>query len=140
MEKDKRLLCLGERIRDIRIAKGLSQYQLAHSIGKDQPSINRVERGHINPSYIYLLELCSGLGIHTFELHMPELMEELKKKQDAAINLEMQNQAKLNVLIEMQSRIIAHLEGESQQSIADHYDNRYKSNLKAVQTSTLNNL
>ena len=48
--------------------KGISQVELANRIGKDQPSLNRVEKGNINPSYIYLVEICEGIGIEMSEL------------------------------------------------------------------------
>ena len=59
---------LGERIRDIRKNKGITQVQLAHSIGKDQQSIQRLEAGNINPSYYYLCEIAGGLNIPVEEL------------------------------------------------------------------------
>jgi transcriptional regulator with XRE-family HTH domain len=63
MEKEAFLKILGERIREIRIQKSMSQKQLAHSIGKDQQSIQRLEAGNINPSAYYLHQICSGLGV-----------------------------------------------------------------------------
>jgi len=65
---DERLLKLGSRIKQIRESKGLSQTELAYKIDKDQPSINRVERGKINPSYLYLLDLANGLEVQLQEL------------------------------------------------------------------------
>jgi putative transcriptional regulator len=54
---------LGERIREIRKDKGITQVQLAHSINKDQQSIQRLEAGNINPSYYYLHEIAEGLNV-----------------------------------------------------------------------------
>lgn len=68
MEKDSALIELGLAVKRIREQKGLSQTQLAYKIDKDQPSINRLEKGKINPSYIYLLEICDGLEIDIKEL------------------------------------------------------------------------
>jgi putative transcriptional regulator len=56
MEKEILLKNLGARIRKIRNKKGISQKQLAHSIGKDQQSVQRLEAGNINPTYYYLYE------------------------------------------------------------------------------------
>jgi len=67
-KKEKLLKDLGEKIKIIRIKKGLSQSELANVIGKDQPSINRLERGNINPSYYYLFEIAEGLGVKVYEL------------------------------------------------------------------------
>lgn len=62
---------LGERIREIRKEKGITQVQLAHSIGKDQQSIQRLEAGNINPSYYYLYEIANGLNITLEQLTKP---------------------------------------------------------------------
>jgi len=66
--KNLKLKQLGEKVARAREAIGLSQTELANIIGKDQPSINRLERGKINPSYIYLLEVCEGLKLKLSEL------------------------------------------------------------------------
>ena len=63
MEKEVILKNLGERIREIREKKGITQKELAHSIDKDQQSIQRLEMGKINPSIYYLYEVANGLQI-----------------------------------------------------------------------------
>lgn len=63
MNKETLLRNLGKRIREMRNKKGISQKELAHSIGKDQQSIQRLEAGNINPSYYYLYEISKGLEI-----------------------------------------------------------------------------
>lgn len=68
MEKKDLLFNLGNKVRLARISKGITQTELANIIGKDQPSINRLEKGRINPSYIYLTEICEGLNISISEL------------------------------------------------------------------------
>jgi len=57
MDKSPELIRLGMRIRDLRIAKGLSQAKLGMKILKDQQSIHKVETGEFNPIYLYLLEM-----------------------------------------------------------------------------------
>lgn len=59
---------LGERLRRLRNEKDLTLQQVAHVIGKDKQSISRVELGQTNPTYIYLTEICEGLGITMAEL------------------------------------------------------------------------
>ncbi len=63
MEKEVLLKQLGERIRTIRKEKGITQVQLAHSIGKDQQVIHRLEIGDFNPTYFFLYEIAKGLDI-----------------------------------------------------------------------------
>lgn len=72
MKKEIFLKNLGERIRDLRIEKGISQAQLARSIGKRQQSIQRLESGKFNPTVKYLLAVAKGM-----ELSMKKLLETL---------------------------------------------------------------
>ncbi|HLO71669.1 MAG TPA: helix-turn-helix transcriptional regulator [Flavipsychrobacter sp.] len=66
--QEKRLKKLDERIKEIRTEKGMTLKDLAHTIGKDPQSISRVELGKSNPTFIYLTEICEGLGIEVSEL------------------------------------------------------------------------
>ncbi|MFN4248441.1 MAG: helix-turn-helix domain-containing protein [Flavipsychrobacter sp.] len=59
---------LAARIKEVRESKGLTLQEVAHAIGKDRQSIHRLEKGEFNPSYIYLSEVCKGLGIELSEL------------------------------------------------------------------------
>ena len=68
MDKRHELIELGLKIRAIRISKGFTQMELAYRIGKDHPSINRLEKGKINPNYIFLLEICEGLEVKIEEI------------------------------------------------------------------------
>lgn len=59
---------LGNTIRTIRTNKGMNQTEFANSIGKDQPSVNRLENGKINPGYLYLRQIAKGLNVEVGEL------------------------------------------------------------------------
>ncbi len=63
MDKKEILITLGLRVKEIRLLKGLTQTELAYKIGKDHPSINKLENGKVNPSYIFLLEVAEGLEV-----------------------------------------------------------------------------
>ncbi len=63
MEKEAELIKLGKHIRNVRKEKGMTQVQLAHALGKDQQSIQRLEAGNINPTVFYLVEIAEGLGL-----------------------------------------------------------------------------
>ncbi|MFA6152874.1 MAG: helix-turn-helix transcriptional regulator [Chitinophagaceae bacterium] len=67
-EQKEDLIKLGERVRTVRQNKGLSLQDVADKIGKDRQSIQRLEKGGFNPSYIYLLEICKGLEVEIKEL------------------------------------------------------------------------
>lgn len=68
MDKEELLKILGDNIREIRKRKGMSQKDLAHSINKDQQSVQRLESGNINPTYYYLSEIATGLEVELKEL------------------------------------------------------------------------
>ncbi|UII27619.1 helix-turn-helix domain-containing protein [Fulvivirga maritima] len=59
---------LGERIAYLRTTKGLNQTELAHYCNKDRQSINRLEKGKVNPSIYYLLQISNALEINMSEL------------------------------------------------------------------------
>lgn len=63
MEKQEVLSNLGSKVRAIRIEKGYSQVELANKIGKDHPSINKLENGKVNPSFYFLFEVARGLEV-----------------------------------------------------------------------------
>jgi len=68
LEHRDKIVKLGEKIKSIRISQGLTQIDLAYKIGKDQPSINRLEKGKINPSFLYLTVIAEGLEVTISEL------------------------------------------------------------------------
>jgi transcriptional regulator with XRE-family HTH domain len=68
MDKETALKLLSGNIRELRRAKGLTQTELAHSVGKDQQSIQRLESGSFNPTYYFLTEIADGLGVSVEEL------------------------------------------------------------------------
>lgn len=67
-EEKEKLKQLGEKIRSLRLAKGYNQTEFANLIGKDQPSINRLENGNVNPGYMYLLQIAKGLDVNVSDL------------------------------------------------------------------------
>lgn len=67
-EQKLKLKALGLKVKSIRKDKKLTLQELAYSIGKDHQSIYRLEIGGINPSYLYLLDICKGLEIDISEL------------------------------------------------------------------------
>ena len=68
MEEEKILKQLGKRFRKARLEAGLTQAELAARIDKDQQSIQRFEKGRINPTYLYLLDVCKGLDLAISDL------------------------------------------------------------------------
>lgn len=68
MNKDVFLKKLGKNIAQLREKSGISQTELALCCDKDRQSLNRLEKGRINPSIYYLLEICIELKVPLKEL------------------------------------------------------------------------
>jgi transcriptional regulator with XRE-family HTH domain len=70
MEKKKKafLKKLAARIVHLREKQGVSQAELAEKCDKDKQSINRLEKGNVNPSVFYLQEIADALGVGLNEL------------------------------------------------------------------------
>ena len=62
------LLELGQQIRQLRAAKGLSQEAFANSCGLDRTYIGGIERGERNLSLKNLLRISNALGVTPSEL------------------------------------------------------------------------
>lgn len=60
---EKKLIELGNRIKNFRKELGLSQEELAFRCGFDRTYISMLERGKRNPSYLNILKLSKGLNI-----------------------------------------------------------------------------
>ena len=58
----------GQRVRDIRVKKGLSQEGLAEMCELDRSYIGGVERGERNVSLINIKKIADALGVQTREL------------------------------------------------------------------------
>ncbi len=59
---------LGKNIARLREKAGLSQTELALRCDKDRQSLNRLEKGRINPSAYYLSQLAEELQVPTKDL------------------------------------------------------------------------
>ena len=57
------LISLGYTVSNLRLAKGLSQENLAETTGLDRSYISRIERGAANPTFITLNKIAEGLGL-----------------------------------------------------------------------------
>jgi putative transcriptional regulator len=63
MNKKQFLIVLGKYVVKLRQQKGWTQSELARNCDKDRQSIERLEKGKINPSAYYLYQIAQGLGI-----------------------------------------------------------------------------
>jgi len=68
MEKSPYSVALGNRIKEIRTAKGITQAEFSARINKDFTSISKLESGKFNPTLSYLIEIAKGLEIDLVQL------------------------------------------------------------------------
>jgi putative transcriptional regulator len=70
MDKKKQafLKKLGGRIVYLRESKSINQTQLAEYCDKDKQNINRLEKGNVNPSVYYLLQIAAALNVSLSDL------------------------------------------------------------------------
>lgn len=62
---------LGAHIRALREAKGISQTELAHHCGFEQPNLSRIESGSSSPSVSSLLKISEALNVDIIDLIIP---------------------------------------------------------------------
>ncbi|PZP85806.1 MAG: XRE family transcriptional regulator [Azospirillum brasilense] len=58
----------GNNIRELRLAKGWSQDELAHRAHTDRPYLSLIENGKKNITLLMLQELASALGVRPADL------------------------------------------------------------------------
>jgi DNA-binding XRE family transcriptional regulator len=58
----------GKHLRELRVARDLSQYALADLCGSHKPFISELERGVKVPSLTMILRLAEALDCHVYEL------------------------------------------------------------------------
>ena len=68
MEQDSHLKQLGERAKELRLSKGMTQLELADKFGSAESTISRLEKGKYNPTYFWLIKFCKALEIDMKEL------------------------------------------------------------------------
>lgn len=67
MEQDS-LKLLGERAKELRLSKGLTQLEVADRFGSAESTISRLEKGKYNPTYLWLSKFCKALDVEMKEL------------------------------------------------------------------------
>lgn len=62
------LVALGEAIRALRKARGISQEELAHRSQVDRAYMSSIERGTQNPGIMTIIRIAEGMGTSTAEI------------------------------------------------------------------------
>lgn len=79
------LLVLGRAVRELRARRGLSQEALGFVSGLHRNHVGEIERGEINPGFLRLVRVASGLTVPLSELILlyearrPELREQQRR-------------------------------------------------------------
>ncbi len=60
----------GERVRELRVARGLSQEQLASKSGMHRTYLGSIERGERNPSLKNIAAIAKALGVTLSQLFL----------------------------------------------------------------------
>jgi len=68
MTTDERIVAFGQRVRELRKAKGISQEKLAELAGIDRSYMGNIERGEKNVTLKKVYEICDALDIEVQEL------------------------------------------------------------------------
>lgn len=71
MHKNRILLYLGRRIRQLRVEQKLTQEDFAHKAGLDRAYYGGVERGERNVSAVNLVRIAKALNVEVGELFLP---------------------------------------------------------------------
>ena len=58
---------LGLKLKELRLARGVTQRELANRLGSQQPAIARLERGNVKPDVLTLERIANALG-YRFEM------------------------------------------------------------------------
>ena len=68
MTEEELLQKIGQRIKDIRIKKGMSQIELAVELDYEKSNMSRLESGRVNPTISTLNKVSQALGVSLKEL------------------------------------------------------------------------
>jgi transcriptional regulator with XRE-family HTH domain len=68
MTEEEFVLSVCNKIKDVRIQKGITQFDLATDIGIDDSSLRRVENGRTSPTLKTLFKIASALHIKVGDL------------------------------------------------------------------------
>lgn len=95
---------IGDRIKELRKQRNMTQAELAETIGIRQESMNRMEKGRYNPSYEVLYELCHALDVSLsdfFSKKASELSSDLQQLMETAKKLTPEERKKLNEFLKV---------------------------------------
>lgn len=102
------MINIGNRIKELREERDVTQTELAKEVNIRPESINRMEKGKYNPSYKVLYDICHTLGVTMSEFFSEEsdkLSLELRQLLETAKHLTKEEKVKLNDLLKTMKNI-----------------------------------
>lgn len=72
INKDPNVVEFGNRLREIRTAKGISQENLSLMANIDRSYMGRIERGELNPTLTKICQLSKALEIDVIDFFLPK--------------------------------------------------------------------
>lgn len=79
---------LGKRIREIRVARNLTQEDLSELTGIGASSISKIESGHFHPTDENLERIAKALNVEPYKLYMFNHQKDITKMLDKATDEE----------------------------------------------------
>ena len=67
-EEKETLVTLGDKVRQMRLLKNLSQMKLAAMLDTEKTNLSRLENGNTNPTFLTLKKIADMLHVHLCEL------------------------------------------------------------------------
>ena len=89
---------LGKRIKELRIAKNMTQEELSEYTGIGNSSISKIESGHFHPTAENLEKISEALGVETYQLYFykhHEEMQNIRKELSAPLQVAKDEDLKL---------------------------------------------
>ena len=62
-KRERKSTGFGLRLRELRLAQGLTQTELANRVGLQYQAVQRLEAGRVEPNWPTVLELANALGV-----------------------------------------------------------------------------
>lgn len=72
IEKDPNVVAFGNRLRELRTAKGISQENLSLMANIDRSYMGRLERGELNPTLTKICQLSEALEVDVVDFFLPK--------------------------------------------------------------------
>lgn len=67
-QDEKTIMEIANRIKEIRVKKGMTQFEVSEKAGLDSNSYAKIERGENKPYGVTLVKICKALGVKSSDI------------------------------------------------------------------------